>query len=509
MKKISIYLAGLLLCCTPVTFVSCLDIDPAGSQNATDYWANAGEVEAVLSAAYKAMRTAVTDITYIYWGEMRGNGLEVIDNSAYNIRNGNILPDNSLTKWADMYTVILYANEVIANAPGVVDKDASFYDGEMRSIVGEAHFLRGLCYLDLVRTFLDVPKVTEPYDTDDNDFWPGVTDGNEILKGEIAAIEPYVEYAKEFFSDELYNKGRATRWALCTLLADMNLWLSASDSESDPTPYLQACSAYCDSVINSGQVGLVTDWFSNFYPGNSNESIFELGFSFDLSQTNSFLSWFGGSSLSTSSSRYFYTGEQMNRIFNSLSAADQRGVGGSIPPTASSYTYDYVWKYYGADTEGIARGDGENDQNWIIYRLAEVYLMKAEAEALLGNLSDAIDLVNEVRTRGGSDAVTLSSSMSEYDVIETILDERKIELFAEAKNWYDMLRIGLRYNRNSLYQDLFFSECTADLNSNSATLVKANMRKNVPYSWYLPINTTELSNNPNLEQNVAYANLGK
>ncbi len=50
----------------------------------------------------------------------------------------------------------------------------------------------------------------------------------------------------------------------------------------------QACIDACDQVINSGLYGLIDgeDWFMNFFPGNSNEGIFELQFDKDLNQTN-------------------------------------------------------------------------------------------------------------------------------------------------------------------------------------------------------------------------------
>lgn len=88
------------------------------------------------------------------------------------------------------------------------------------------------------------------------------------------------------------------------------------------------------------------------------------------------------------------------------------------------------------------------------------------------------------------------------------MDERAVELFAEGKNWYDLLRTGLRYEHNPNYQDLLLDECTNGLTSISAALVRSKMKRNIPYSWYLPISTSELEANPNLVQNPAYANLG-
>lgn len=518
MKKTHIYLLATLLTFSAVSCEDWMNVDPAGKQNATNYWQNAGEVEAVLGTAYRNMRTAITNRTYVNWGEMRGNALGVLQTDAYNIRNGDILPSNSLCKWSDMYNVIGMANAVIDYAPTVVDKDASFTEGEMRSIVAEAYFLRGLCYLTLVRNFRDVPYITASYVTDDSDFWPAKTNGNQILRSEIAAMEPYLTNAREFFPDEADNKGRATRWAMYTLMADMYLWLSASDYESgNSAADLQKCIECCDAVITSGRVGLIDGslWFTNFYPGNSNESIFELQYSNELSQTNSFMSWFGGTDavLSTSSGRYFYTSNtSLMRFATWLDGTDVRGEGASYPSSSSTLASTVVWKYYGSDTQSTVRGDLDNDQNWIIYRLAEVYLMKAEALAFSGDLGGALDALNEVHERGGSNPLPETTYGNEFSIVQAILYERSLEFLGEAKNWYDILRVGLRYNRpdnGARYQELMMSECTDGLTSISAALVRSKMKRNIPDSWYLPIHTDELAANPNLVQNPAYANLGE
>lgn len=137
--------------------------------------------------------------------------------------------------------------------------------------------------------------------------------------------------------------------------------------------------------------------------------------------------------------------------------------------------------------------------------------MKAEALALQGDLDGALAALNEVRERGGSEALERAQYGSKYAVIQAIINERSIEFLGEAKNWYDLLRTGLRYQDpefGTLYQQLFFDETVNGLPSVSAALVRSKLRRNIPYSWYLPIHTDELAANPSLVQNPAYANLG-
>ncbi len=501
MKKLHIYILTILLSFSAFSCQDWMNVDPAGVQTTTTYWQTKGEVEAVLGKGYLNLRGAIEQI--IYWGETRGNELMIADGSALSIRNGDILPTNTWNNWEKMYAVIGMANSVIKYAPEVSEKDASFNDGEMRSTVAEAHFLRGLCYLYLVRTFKDVPYITEPYVTDDAEFQLPVTDGYQILRSEIAAISPYIDYAKEFFPDVVDTKGRATRWALYALIADMNLWIGD----------YEACVTACNNVIESNRVGLISggSWFTNFYPGNSNESIFEIQYSNALSQTNSFKSWFGASQsgAAITFSRYATNFNVPFRIFTSwIDDADVRGEGASYGSSATKVSNYTVWKYYGMDCQNTERGDLDNDQNWIIYRLAEIYLMKADALAMQGDYAGAIDALNMVRTRGGSTALDALQYTDEYNTVMAVYNESCVELFAEGKQWFNMLRIGLRYEKDTRYKDFLINEATTQLSAISAALVRSKMNRYIPYSWYLPIYNAELEANTKLVQNPAYANFG-
>lgn len=510
MKKIYVYICASAMAVAMMACQDWMNIDPAGVQTTTTFWKSKGDVEGVLGKAYLYLRDAINSTTFIYWGEMRACDLDLVETKALNIRNGNILPTNDLTAWSSAYNIIGMANSVIKYAPSVVDKDASFNEFEMNSIVAEAHFLRALSYFYLVRTFKDVPYVTEPYVNDDAEFLLPKTDGNTILAKEIDALSKYYNYAKERFPITEDNKGRATRWALYTLTADMSLWLGSSIADADSSNhYFNLCIASCDSVDAGHWVGLKQkeEWFSNFFPGNSEESIFEIQYSQALSQTNSFIEWFATGSNTTRRFRASNTFvARANRIIDPVN--DIRGAGGTWGDVTPGITADMVWKYYGQDTENTVRVD-QNDQNWIIYRYAEVLLMKAEALARTGNMEGAFDLVNRVHQRGGSPALTNAGN-----VIQTIIDERSVEFYAEGKRWFDILRVGL-YNYNHPDAngangiDWLITECTRDLAPISRALVLSKMNKNYPDSWYLPINSSELEKNTLLEQNRAYAELGK
>lgn len=493
--KLNQYIISLIILAFTVT--SCQDyltIQPENNQSTTQYWKTKEDVEAVLGAGYVKLRDAQEYL--MLWGEARGNGIYFSSTTykpstdAQKLRQFDILATNSLTKWDKLYAVINMANSVIAYAPNV--EDASFNVNVMHSYLSEAYFQRSLAYFYLVRIWRDVPFVTQPYVDDSAPYSIAKTSGDDILKKCLVDLNNSLESAKVRFPESDINnpmntKGRATKWAIYSLIADINLWLGNYD----------ACIPACEAVINSGQVGLISgaNWFTNFYPGNSNESIFELEYSYTLNQTNSFISWF-------STNKYYFISPYQQTLYE-MEPLDIRGLNGSYTSTG------LIWKYIGTSywtTSVPARAtSNQNDQNWIIYRLADINLMEAEAYAMKGDsssMSKSQALVNTIRARAG---LTAAPSASEkLDMMKIILQERQREFFSEGKNWFDLVRIGNRPDAG--FKDLFIDEVLQSASASTSAMVRAILQDN--NSWYLPINSDELKANELLIQNPYYANLG-
>lgn len=484
----------ILLLILSFSFTSCKDyltILPENNQSIDQYWENKEEVEDVLAAGYIKLRSCQE---YMFlWGEARGNGIYFNGNgstgqqAAQKLRNMDILPTNALSKWDQLYSAINMANSVIKYAPSVVSKDKSFDVNVMHSYLSEAYFQRALAYFYLVRLWKDVPFVQTPYVSDDAPYALPKTDGNTILTSCLADLTTALESAKVKFpeatnSDPVNSKGRATKWAIYSLIADINLWLGNYD---------QTITA-CNQVINSGYIGLISGstWFSNYYPGNSNESIFELQFSEPLGQTNSFLSWFD--------TNIYYSISPYTELLFEQNETDVRGLN-------ASYNYlGKIWKYIGVANDGTTKRNStlQDDQNWIVYRLADIYLMEAEAYIMNGDMNTSLGLINTIRNRAG-----LSSDPGSSDKISMmtlLLEERQREFFAEGKNWFDLLRVGRR--SNSGFKDLFINEVVQASSANNIGMLRAKLSD--PNSWYLPINADELLANPDLVQNTYYSNLG-
>lgn len=500
MKKIKIYAILLILI---MGFNSCndyLNVLPENDQVADEFWQNKEEVESVIGAIYVKYRATIRE-QFVY-GELRGNTIEfgnIIYGDEYDIWRRNVTPANSLCKWGKWYSIINLANMVITYAPEVMQRDPSFNQDLMKTYVAEAHYLRGLAYFFLVRNFRDVPLILKPYLNDSQEYEIPKSPESEVWELIIEDLLIAEEGTKSFYSDQeaWMSKGRATKWTVKATLADVYLWTEQYDKSI----------ISCNDVINSGRVGLIAgyipetetnNWYTLFSPGNSNESIFELQWDNNLGQSNGTLfGWFGNDPY-----KYIISQNTLELFENSLN--DVRGLNATYQMPDLK-----IWKYIGSTAGsrfvettggyGVTRVDDEKDQNWIMYRLSDVVLMKAEALVMKGEYTTATDLVNQIRKRAQV-TVLADPLTSELDMLDLVLNEKSLEFVAEGKRWYDLLRVAKRNNYQ--YSDYMIGEVLKNASPNSALIIQAALKN--PDSHYLPIHFDELLNNKALVQNPYY-----
>jgi hypothetical protein len=282
------------------------------------------------------------------------------------------------------------------------------------------------------------------------------------------------------------KKGRVTNYAINALLADVMLWMENYDGVVTE----------CNKVINSGKFALMggSIWFDIFYPGNSNEAIFELQFDGVLEQTNQLLK--RTSNIQGKSNYYIIAG---NKITDFFDENDLRGENNTFITSQLS-----IWKYIGASNyeEDVYRE--YNDPNWIFYRLADAYLMRAEANIGLGNFQEALNDINIIRDRAGIEDLNLDtdSQASTDEYYEQLLNERLREFTAEGKRWFDLVRIGSK--ENFAYDYILENTVLQGMRADIKPLMESKLTNHD--FWYMPIAEKEIKQNPNLEQNPYYAN---
>lgn len=468
-----------------------LDLRPQNGITSDQFWQTKEQLQGAVIGIYNSLLTGpATD--YFEWGEVRadyvaqGTGATTDEK---NIISANILPTNGLVNWAPFYTVINLCNNVLENGPGVAAKDQTLTTDALNGYLGEALAIRALMYFYLVRSFGDVPLYTKYFGSDADLQQLAKSPQNTVLDQIVADLKEAQSKAVDSYGSIPADKGRITKLTATTILADVYLW---RDDYAN-------CIAECDKVINSGKFGLVpgtsqSQWFNALYvTGNSIEGIFEL--QYDQQSLNPYFNLFAPSV------KYHFLAEPNISDVYSFDENDVNNIDIRSYDVAFHAADQTIYKYV-ATSPTTLRSSGTSYAHWIFYRFADVLLMKAEACIYSGRGQDALDIINQIRTR--ANALPGSAEFPSPDDIAGLttylVDERGREFAFEGKRWYDLLRNAKRNNfaRIDLLNDAAVKSVPS-LNLQSAL----NKLKD-PNSLYFPIPQKDIDNDPNLVQNPFY-----
>ena len=554
-----------------------LEIKPQSEIILEDFWNEKADVDNVLMGCYSALQDEGVRKRMMIWGEVRSDNIMSgqninNDNNLYNILQENITAMNSYTTWSGFYDVINRCNTVLKYAPGVAAVDPGYTQGDLMATIAEASALRDLCYFYLIRTFRNVPYSTEAFTDDDQRMDPPATKFEDVLDSLILDLESIKGDAVKRYPENKprYQTGRITRDAIYAMLCEMYLWKKDYDN----------CIRYAELVINSkkemyeeerskgsksGSISSlssmnVVDERYNGYPleadassgnffgdayqamfdmGHSRETIFEL--SYDPSPetsglpSNSAVSSFYGNSdshkgLLAPSTAIIdeFTAESGRAVFEDKNKKlDARlyqnfdAEGGNITKFATSNVSISIATSKDKPTASYTYYTRNNNgSQWIIYRLADIMLLEAEAicqQMKEGNEDDAIEfnapklekcfrLVNAINKRSickatvdlkSTDTLEAKDYNTKVLMEELVMRERHRELMFEGKRWYDLVRYCMRAgNTNQIIAAVVKRD---DVNS---TFAQNFFKKMDAIFW--PYNNDEMKVNKNLEPNPVF-----
>lgn len=427
------YLALLAVAATFAACDSALTTDPTASIDAGEALTTARGVELALTGAYRSFQTtALYNQEVTVTPEMYADNLDFTGTfqTHQEVNQRDIRPDNVGIRdmWANSYAGINRANNVLDAIPHVGDLSGA----QATRFRGEALFIRGLHYFNLVRYFGGVPLVLEPS--------RGV-DAAEVARASEAQVYGRIEEDLEEAVDLLPAgrvHGRATAMAARALLAKVYLeqgkWADARDMAT--------------ALIESPLFSLPDDYRSVFETKNSAESIFELQYS--INNSNALAYWYFPQELGGRRGHAPTTS-----LYNAFPEGDARR-DAQIGFLGDGTIYGY--KFHRIAT---------NDDNVIVLRLAEMYLVRAEANARLGADAAVVRAdVDVVRDRAGLGPLPTSVA-GEEDLISAILLERRLELAMEGHRFFDLRRTGRAMNVLGIPQErLLFPIPQAELDVN-------------------------------------------
>ena len=561
-------------------FSSCVDtvILPDNKTVDDDYWQKKSEVEAIVGAAYAQLRDATAIRNMIVWGDFRSDELEVADalpaSASYRtalqqIYSLNIETENEFTKWYPFYSAINYCNLVLQKAEDVIAVDPDYTPDDYNANKAQVLALRAFCYFYLMRVFHDIPVTPGAYLNSSEDMNAPQYTPAEVLDMCINDLQEASKYA---ISGSTYgdwrDKGYLNQDGINAILADIYLWRASVNR--DVNDY-QTCVDYCDKIIaakklaheqNGGGSGRrpgsddeIKDYYlsnySNMYRDlfgqtgqNAEESIFELQFN-NSNAANGGLDQMYFRYRNNNSDSYGYL------KMSSLYGVENSAGGGVWNNDKDQRLFEYVYKannksldqfdvrkFVATESAGTSNSaDNSRDrrttfnQNWIVYRLTDVMLMKAEALVQIYILDgkaegdtrceDAFAICKFVNDRALSEANQADKSLKyasyKDKMEELVLAERARELCFEGKRWFDLMRYNYRHTAEKadltkkltegyvLNSNEFFELALRKYSAPAAMKLKMSDDRYL----YMPINQDEVEINTNLVQNPVYKSAAK
>lgn len=503
--KIYYWIIALFLFLGTTSCQNWLYLQPEDGVLVDEYWMSQADLQAGLNGCYASLlgnnvsgAMSVSELM-LMWGEIRADMMTYYNNQVSDymlIWQGDIKPENSFCKWSSFYRTINYCNTVLEKGENILKTDPSFTVAEWNQIRAEALTIRALMYFYLTRVFDQVPLVLNATNNDLQVITIAKAERQAIwdqIDADLTEAEQYIYFS--YNSTVANDKGRITKYTVWAIQADFYLWTEQ---------YAKSESA-CDKIINSGKFWLVNgdmEWLSNLYvQGNSSEGIFELQFDQDI--LNPFYGLFYTNSYYRAHPDVMENFWPTDPYLVDADSADIRSDRGSY---RSGMNYS-IWKYIGRNRTYL-KSSSEAYSNFIVYRYADILLMKAEAIAAQLDTDDpvrgaeALALVKQIRRRANASSLTDEGEpTSKESLLVYILNERAREFAFEGKRWFDMLRYAKRDN----YKRIQAMKNMYQLCAPSTKLLSIQSKLNDPNSHYLPIPQGDIdASNNQLIQNPFY-----
>ncbi len=470
MKRITLYIIALLLFGTQ----SCndlLDQEPVSITHPDVFWVNQSNAEQALAGAYGLFKYAVTiQASFFYWGELPGmtfmNSRNWISNYIEGSGNYVLAYRGHSRNWKNFYRAANWA-QTIEHYVEEMPEDAFSSEEEKKRIIGEAAFVRALSYFYMTRIWGKVPIVEESIESSDQ----LVTEDGFIVRiprsEETDVLDYIMEAVEKAITNLEYSAPGSQGWAITAnkgsaeaLKAHVALWYAARDDDNQEL--LQASVDAATAVIDNSGAGLI-DYVSEgaggverMCTGQSKTGLFEINFSaamnesfrmtsYDNSHTGLTLNYPVWKDRNTNTSPYmdpdFYGNEFMAQDQSRTTDVRKDLFFYEYNDPDDSFLLKYSYQSPDPDSEDPYAQFSES--NILIFRLADMYLLRAEANAKMGNGAMAVNDLNLIRSKANVPPYTGATDRT--SMMKALFEERAVEFVGEGQSGFDRIRMDYYY----------------------------------------------------------------
>lgn len=331
-------------------------------------------------------------------------------NTSWNFYNNTLLASLSdITEyWNSTYNQIYAANSIIENSKASV----SLSDENKKKLLGEALFIRALAHFYLVNMFGEIPYIKQT-DYKENSIVKR-TDMSQVYDNIAADLSKAVSLLPSQYSSA--TRVRPNRFTAKALLARVYLYNGKYPEASNEA----------SSILNETGTFSLTANLSQVFLINSKEIIWQLNPAAagqNTKEGTTFILTSGPPAMSALN----------NDLVNSFAAADLRRSSWikSVASGTSTWFFAYKYKERASTSTSVEYS--------VLFRLAEQYLIRAEARAMQGDLIGAKEDLNLIRSRAG---LPNTSAADKEQIINAVLQERRWELFTEqGHRFFDLKRL--------------------------------------------------------------------
>lgn len=453
---------GSLMCLLATGWLSCkkmLNVESTRAVTEENMWKTKNDAWAGSFAAYSLLRAAMAnENAYWAYGDMRGGDFTVTKRGDLQALRSSNLTSNypAMDAWRDwrrFYAVIAQCNLALSKLPGIPALDNRYARSEMKLDIAQVRFIRAFTYFYIVRVWGDVPLITAPFT---GDFTAGAReDGDKVLDfamNEALAAAKDLPWKFDGTNPEQQGNYRgqggdhwrsilATRGASYDLLAHIAAW------KKDYVTALNHITTILDNkarnsyeyVTDNNMIVAPSGTSGSVFRGRTNWNIFQLDFNIDhaeISTTGQLEYWtLRSPDVPKAEAEIYVTKDSILNIYSN--ASDVRA---SIFFTDMPSVQPMFYKMRMLD--GAVRNPTLRlfNEAIVVFRFEELSLLRAECLARVKNVPAARIELNNLRTRRYIDEVPVT--VTEEEVLDLILEERRRELIGEGWRWFDLMSFG-------------------------------------------------------------------